>query len=1115
MVYIFLLRPNQRSNQLFAAYMLLISISSYTILVASTAQDAASIFDASRVHALAIMVSAPLLWLVDLQLFIPHTRFFRFLRPILSFLIVVPLIFGFLDIVGDGEWLFRFVPTLYAGGYVQISETLNGRLSRYFYTFYFIFLNSLLLLPIFIFAFTQIVPKRLQRAARIFLLLSISVGLLYLPWVEVPPALRSMLVPVFAALGAAWVVNSSDIFSPMALAMKQVVDTVTVGLLVFDEHFVLRDANAATAKLLPVDLSCDVLTLSLPQLLQRMLPEAKDKEALIALETAVTLKPEEIYSEEIVLQDGRSSLNTTTAWILLKIHPVHDKNKVFLGLSCSVEDLTVERRTQGYITETHRALEQYATNQALLNDITQATISSINFNETLSTLASSLVALFNADHCYISLFDENLHKPIPVMAQGVDLDRYLSLRLEPDEPSVTSELFLRRQAITIENCLQTDLLSPRIVKLFPTRSMLALPMMADGDDLGALLIGFNHPRKFTPEEVKLGEQIARQVSLAIYKNRLLEVEREQRNLLEALQAAGNALTSTLDFEQVIDRILEEIARVVPYDTANFALVEDGEARIVRCRGFDRYSSISDLEAAKLRFNIAQTDTFRIMYESKRPFRISSTTNAPAWTPSNVVDHVKSWLGVPLIVAGEVTAFLSLDKMEADYYQLHHEENLAAFANQAALALQHARLFTEIQRRVTELEALSVVSAALRSTETLTNILQVVLKEMASLLSARVGVAFLINDEKTAVVSQGSYPSQFYPDGIRYNLGEGITGSVAQTGEIYIAADINTNPLRTHQPNEPADIKHLKTTIALPLISEEGILGVIHIGLNSLYQFAEDEIHTLQAISNIVANGLQRIRVMQTLEARVAERTHDLETANEQLQELDKLKTKFIADVSHELRTPVTNLSLYVNLLQYGKPEKQPHYQTVLQQQANRLTKLVEATLGLSRLEISVDNMAISAVNLNDIVEQIVLEHQARADALNIQLSSSLQPNLPTIWGEATQLTQLTTNLVTNALNYTPEGYVHVETFLADEKTICLKVSDSGIGISEAELPHLFDRFYRGQLTGQSNIPGTGLGLAIVKEIVDLHQGKIEVTSHVQKGSVFLIQLPIDKLLEKT
>jgi signal transduction histidine kinase len=442
--------------------------------------------------------------------------------------------------------------------------------------------------------------------------------------------------------------------------------------------------------------------------------------------------------------------------------------------------------------------------------------------------------------------------------------------------------------------------------------------------------------------------------------------------------------------------------------------------------------------------------------------------------------------------------------------------LVAFANQATLALKHAQLFTEIQRRVSELEALSSVSAALRLSDTVPNILQAVLQAMVEVLSARVGVAFLQNEAGTAVVSEASYPPEFYPAGITYEMGEGITGYVATTGKLYLSPDINQDQLRKLKPEEPKVIAQLRSTIALPLISEGGILGVIHLGLDSQHEFEKDEIRTLKAMSNIVANGLQRIQLMQTLEARVASRTYDLEMANERLQELDKLKTKFIADVSHELRTPVANLSIYINLLENGNRTKQSHYISILQQQAIRLTNLVEATLGLSQLEIGSQNQAFMPIELNPIIQEVLLGHQGRADAFGITLSQNLQPNLPLLLGNKIQLVQLITNLVTNGIHYNEkQGEIKIDTFVTNENQVCLRISDDGVGIDAQELPHLFDRFYRGQRTGQSNIPGTGLGLAIVKEIVELHQGKISVESRLAEGTVFSVLFPIYQPAERS
>ncbi|GJM40024.1 MAG: hypothetical protein DHS20C20_03060 [Ardenticatenaceae bacterium] len=905
-------------------------------------------------------------------------------------------------------------------------------------------------------------------------------------------------------------------FLPVELAMRQVLDSVTIGLLVFDEQLNLLDANGFASELLSIQLPKDIQAISLPQLLERLRPRVVNQEELLALQTAVRLAPTKIHQQEIICRNEQiSSTEANNTWLTFTIRPVYSSSNQFIGCACTVEDLTVERRTQSYITDAHKAIEQYAHNQALLNEITQAAISASDFDEYLTVLASRLVDILDADQCYISLWDKVNERPLAAVAYGEGTDAYLTMQRKPTDFTLSKTVFRSEYAIPIEDIRSAPQVSQYVAGQIPTRGMLALPMRVNNEAIGALLVGYSQPRQFSQVEVKWGEQIAQQLALAISKNQLLAREQEQRLLLEALQKAGQALISTLDFETVLDRLLEEIARVVPYDTVNFALIQGDIAKIVRRRVF------GDFDKRQQRANvlnmeemvISEMATLSKMYHTKRPLRISDTSNSKEWLK---VGLVKSWMGVPIIFNDEPVAFLMVDKAEPNFYQAQHENGLVAFVNQATLALKHAQFFTEIQRRVTELEALSIVSAAMRMSESVPNILESALKAMVDILSAKIGVIFLIDDEGTAVVSQVSYPQGAYPPAISYALGEGITGYVAQTGELYTSSEINKDSRRTVKVDEPVFVNQLKSTIALPLVSEEGILGVIHLGLDQPYYFAEDEVHTLQAMSDIIANGLQRIQLMQTLEERVASRTIELEMANEQLQELDKLKTKFIADISHELRTPVANLSIYTNLLENGPQQKRDRYISILQQQANRLTNLVEATLGLSKLQIGQQNHLFDPVYLNPIIEEIVLSHQARADAFDITINSLLEPNLPPLWANKTQLMQLITNLLTNAINYNEKrGEIIIQTAMADDDFVGIYFADDGVGIEEDEIPHLFDRFYRGQRTGQSNIPGTGLGLAIVKEIVELHNGDISVASQINEGTTFTVKLPIYKKDEAT
>jgi signal transduction histidine kinase len=279
-------------------------------------------------------------------------------------------------------------------------------------------------------------------------------------------------------------------------------------------------------------------------------------------------------------------------------------------------------------------------------------------------------------------------------------------------------------------------------------------------------------------------------------------------------------------------------------------------------------------------------------------------------------------------------------------------------------------------------------------------------------------------------------------------------------------------------------------------------------------FHGDAIEIVREVTDQLAVAIQNTRLLdqtrrhtEELEQRVVERTRELAEANLRLTELDQLKSKFVSDVSHELRTPIANLKLYVELLQRGSAEKRAHYLTVLKQQAGRLTQLIEDILNRSRLELGGGRVTFGPVNLNYIVDQVVTAHQPRAEATGLTLTFAPGLDLPPVRGEVNQLAQVVTNLVGNALSYTLAGHIHVLTRL-DNGQACLQVEDTGIGIDPDDLPHLFDRFYRGKRPAQVDIPGTGLGLAIVKEIVELHQGRIAVESRLGQGSTFRIWLPL-------
>jgi PAS domain S-box-containing protein len=227
----------------------------------------------------------------------------------------------------------------------------------------------------------------------------------------------------------------------------------------------------------------------------------------------------------------------------------------------------------------------------------------------------------------------------------------------------------------------------------------------------------------------------------------------------------------------------------------------------------------------------------------------------------------------------------------------------------------------------------------------------------------------------------------------------------------------------------------------------------------------------------------------------------------QYKELERLKDHFILEVSHELRTPVTNMGLFVDLLEHGRPEKRHEYQVILKNEITQLSHMIEEVLALSRLEVGKHNRSnFTNVDLNLLVEQVVGAYRPTAEEKGLALRYEPDKSLPFVRGEPGYLTRMINHLLTNAIRYTPVGAVCVRTFHTEEG-VCLEVQDTGMGIDPEDTPHLFERFFRGKKVSQSKIMGSGLGLAIVKEIADIHDGRVELQSEDGKGSIFWVWLP--------
>jgi signal transduction histidine kinase len=265
----------------------------------------------------------------------------------------------------------------------------------------------------------------------------------------------------------------------------------------------------------------------------------------------------------------------------------------------------------------------------------------------------------------------------------------------------------------------------------------------------------------------------------------------------------------------------------------------------------------------------------------------------------------------------------------------------------------------------------------------------------------------------------------------------------------------------------------------------------------------------RAMEQLEAKNAELAEWSHKLEARVAERTADLNAANIRLKELDTLKSKLISEISHELRTPITSMGLKIELMERVDPTRREPYINGLKEQIDLLKELLNDVMDISWLESGAEAPELAPVDINQLVQDVVDEHRPIAEATGLRLDYETDPSSPSVMGRYNPLSRMLTNLVTNAIKYTAAGWIKVSVRsdpAANEAII--QVQDSGMGIPPEDMDYLFDRFYRGQAVRALEIPGSGLGLSIVKDILEAHRGSIDIQSQFNQGSTFTVRLPL-------
>ena len=430
----------------------------------------------------------------------------------------------------------------------------------------------------------------------------------------------------------------------------------------------------------------------------------------------------------------------------------------------------------------------------------------------------------------------------------------------------------------------------------------------------------------------------------------------------------------------------------------------------------------------------------------------------------------------------------------------------------------------IRRQVTQLTTLNQTSVAITSTLDQDRLMSLVLQLLMDNLGF-VRMLLMLYDSERGVAYLGRVA------GVSREIEQAarqVTLPVRDDDSIYAQLLIHGKPVLA--PNladmahrmEPAEVALLeqvgvRSFVSAPLRSQQRMLGYLS-GDRGALPCTQEDADLLMTVASHVSVAIDNARayselenLTESLEGRVSERTHELQTANERLQDHDRRRSKFVSVASHELRTPMTSIKGFVENMLDGLTgqltERQQHYLQRVKHNVERLTRIINQLLDWSRIDVGRIELKPEPLRMCDFVRDVVESFQNMSAEKAITLQVAACEEFPLIRADRDKLEQILWNLVGNAIKFTPQGgRVVVEFLLREDGFVQISIVDTGCGIAPHEVPKVFNEFSK----VESSLPssqGAQLGLFITKSLVKLHGGQIWAESQLGVGSRFCFTIP--------
>ena len=563
--------------------------------------------------------------------------------------------------------------------------------------------------------------------------------------------------------------------------------------------------------------------------------------------------------------------------------------------------------------------------------------------------------------------------------------------------------------------------------------------------------------------------------------------------LELLYRVSNVIHSTLEPQEALDLILKEAVRITRGTSGSVVLINP-------TNGFMEIQAAHELpqEALDLRLRVGQGITGWVASNGKTA-RVNQVHQDPRYV--QVRAHAQSELAVPLQVDGEIKGVLNVDSDQVDAFTEEDEELLQEFAFQACKVIQNTWLYEQLRSKARMFEALTHIGKTINSTLGLDDALRVVVQEANHLMRSKLCAVHLLDHSSQWLdLTCCSGAGDAYLAQPRLPIQESLLGVVVRRMKAIQIENVQTSG---HYQNVSIAIQEgLVSLLSTPLIFSNQAIGTLSIYMDFGHTFSNEEKRVLSAFAELSAIAIEKVKLYERMMD-----AEELLRQNERLSSLGMLA----AEVAHEIRNPLTVMKMLFHSLNLTFPAADPRAKDarIMGEKMDHLNRIVERVLGFAKNA----EPKLGLVNINDLVSDLALLTRHKLSQQQVTLVQALEPTLPPIHADATQLEQAFLNLILNAIQAMPEGGQLTITTQSGQivseggqarGTMSIEFKDTGEGMTVDQRDRAFTSLLS---TGKSE--GTGLGLTIVHRIIETHHGHLTLESSQGKGTSIRIVLPID------